>query len=355
MPDLMDELRAIAPSHEIPEWATKVAAGGREESAQPTVVPGVDDLRRSEKAPEARRRTTWSLGLAAVVALIALVAATVWWAPWQPKVATPASTPTAMETAPDQKPAAATARRQASGYIVQSPRMTSAALCEAWMPNLTMDNGGCINIVITLTGIDWSTIPWAKTGTDGTRAAGATVQGTLQGENFAVDAVLNKMQPTPTPSVAPSLCDVTPVAGTKASDASVINWNFVDGFQTTWLSRATADSIGVLNIAVTSAYVSSTRDFVTKSGYKGAFCVGTVAGPSMMDINNMQRALSTVNIPYSLGIGHGGLTPAPSGPLPRVNLRVTIRVPEQDQRIAVVYGPDWATYVFVDPVFTLVL
>ena len=106
---------------------------------------------------------------------------------------------------------------------------------------------------------------------------------------------------------------------------------------------------------MTSAYVSSTRDFVTKSGYKGAFCVGTVAWPSVMDINNMQRALSTVNIPYSLGIGHAGLTPAPSGPLPRVNLRVTIRVPEQDQQIAVVYRPDWATYVFVDPVFTLVL
>src|SRR5665647_1558222 len=268
MPDLMDELRAIAPSHEIPEWATKVAAGGREESAQPTVVRGVDTLRRSARAKGTRRRAAWTLGLAAVVALIALVAATVWWAPWQPKMVTPASVPTAMQTAADQKPAAATARRQASGYIVQSPSMTSAALCEAWMPNLTMDKGGCINVISPLTGIDWSTIPWAKTGTDGTRAAGATVQGTLQGESFAVDAVLNKMQPTPAPSVAPSLCDVTPVAGTKVSDADVINWNFVDGFQTTWLSRATSDSIGVLNIAVTSAYVSSTRDFVTKSGYK---------------------------------------------------------------------------------------
>jgi hypothetical protein len=356
MPDLMDELRAIAPSHEIPEWATKVAAGGREESAQPTVVRGVDNLRRSERAPGARRRTAWTLGLAAVVALIALVAATVWWAPWQPKTATPASVPNAMQTAADQKPAAVTARRQASGYIVQSPSMTSAALCEAWMPNLTMDKGGCINTVITLTGIDWSTIPWAKTGTDGTRAAGATVQGTLQGENIAVDAVLNKMQPTPAPSVAPSLCDVTPVAGTKASDASVINWNFVDGFQATWPSRATSDSIGVLNIAVTSDYVSSTRAFVTKSGYSGAFCVGTVAGPSMMDINNMQRALTTVTIPYFAGIGQVPLLAAPQvGPLPRVNLRVTIRVPEQDQQIAAVYGPDWATYVFVDPVFTLVL
>jgi hypothetical protein len=50
MPDLMDELRAIAPSHEIPEWATKVAAGGRGESSQPTVVRGVDALRPSEKA-----------------------------------------------------------------------------------------------------------------------------------------------------------------------------------------------------------------------------------------------------------------------------------------------------------------
>jgi hypothetical protein len=40
---------------------------------------------------------------------------------------------------------------------------------------------------------------------------------------------------------------------------------------------------------------------------------------------------------------------------PRVNLRVSIRVPEQDQQVAAVYGPDWATYVFVDPVFTLVL
>ena len=88
MPDLMDELRAIAPSHEIPEWATKVAAGGRGESSQPTVVRDVDNLRRSERAPGARRRTAWTLGLAAVVALIALVAATVWWAPWQPKMAT---------------------------------------------------------------------------------------------------------------------------------------------------------------------------------------------------------------------------------------------------------------------------
>jgi len=356
MPDLMDELRAIAPSHEIPEWATKVAAGGREESAQPTVVRDVDDLRRSERAPRTRRRTAWSLGLAAVVALIALVAATVWWAPWQPKVATPASTPTAMETAPDQKPAAATARRQASGHIVQSPRMTSAVLCEAWMPNLTMDQGGCINTVITLTGIDWTTIPWAKTGTDGTRAAGATVQGTLQGESFAVDAVLNKMQPTPAPSVAPSLCDVTPVAGTKVSDAAVINWNFVDGFQATWPSRATSESIGVLNIAVTADYVSATRDFVTKSGYKGAYCVGTVPGPSMADINNLQRALDGNKIPYFAGIGQVPLLAAQQvGPLPRVNLRVAIRVPEQDQQIAAVYGPDWATYVFVDPEFTLVL
>jgi hypothetical protein len=234
--------------------------------------------------------------------------------------------------------------------------MTSAVLCEAWMPNLTMDKGGCINTVITLTGIDWSAIPWAKTGTDGTRAAGATVQGTLQGENFAVDAVLNKMQPTPAPSVAPSLCNASPVVGTKVADINVINWNFVDGLQTTWPSRATSDSIGVLNIAVTADYVSATRDFVTKSGYKGAYCVGTVPGPSMADINTLQRALDGNKIPYFAGIGQVPLLAAQQvGPLPRVNLRVTIRVPEQDQQIAAVYGPDWATYVFVDPVFTLVL
>jgi len=76
----------------------------------------------------------------------------------------------------------------------------------------------------------------------------------------------------------------------------------------------------------------------------------------MMDINNMQRALSTVTIPYSSGTGYGGFsTPVQSGPLPRVNLRVMIRVPEQDDQVAAVYGPDWASYVFVDPVFTLVL
>jgi len=144
MPDVLDELRAIAPSHEIPAWATKVAAGGQAEPAQPPSVRGVDRLHRFERAPRARRRTAWTLGVAAVVALIALVAATVWWAPWQPKVAAPASVPTAMQTAPDQKPAATTARRQTSGYIVQSPSMTSAVLCEAWMPNLTMDSGGCI-------------------------------------------------------------------------------------------------------------------------------------------------------------------------------------------------------------------
>ncbi len=106
---------------------------------------------------------------------------------------------------------------------------------------------------------------------------------------------------------------------------------------------------------MTADYVSSTRDFVKKSGYKGAYCVGTVAGPSLMDINNMQRSLSTVKIPYSSGTGHRGFAPVQSGPLPRVSLRVTIRVPEQDQQIAVVYGPDWATYVFVDPLLTLVL
>ena len=76
----------------------------------------------------------------------------------------------------------------------------------------------------------------------------------------------------------------------------------------------------------------------------------------MMDINNMQRALSTVTIPYSSGTGYGGFTtPVQSGPLPRVTLWVMIRVPEQDDQVAAVYGPDWASYVFVDPVFTLVL
>jgi len=355
MSDLMDELRAIAPSHEIPAWATKVAAGGHDQGDERQVVRALDTLRLPATVPGARRRTGLLLGLAAAVALIALVAATVWWQPWNPRVATPASPPSAMETAPDQKPAAATARRQASGYIVQSPSMTSAVLCEAWMPNLTMAQGGCINTIITLSGIDWSAITWAKTGTDGTKAAAATAQGTLQGEVFAVDAVENKTTPTPTPSAAPSLCGLVALTGTKASDIEVINWNFVDGWQATWLSGATSDSIGVLNIAVTTEYVSSTRGFVTKSGYKGAFCVGTVPGPSVADINNLQRDLDGTKIRYYAGIGHLGLTPVQPGPLPRVNLRVTIRVPEQDQQIAAVYGPDWATYVFVDPVFTLVL
>jgi hypothetical protein len=354
MPDLMDELRAIAPSHEIPEWATKVAAGGREESAQPTVVRGVDDLRRSERAPGARRRTAWSLGLAAVVALIALVAATVWWAPWQPKVATPASTPTAMETAADQKPAAATARRQASGYIVQSPTMTSAVLCEAWRQDLTMDQGGCINVISALTGIDWSTIPWAKTGTDGTRAAAGTVQGTLQGESFAVDSVLEAILPTPSPAPELKLCSAAPLAGTTTKDAEQLVQSLVDGYQTVWWTGATSTSAGVLNIAVTADYVGSTRGAVKNSSYKGAYCVGTLPGPTFGDINRMDPA---THISYTSGIGsrNGFSGPPQTGPLPRVNLLVTIRVPEQDAQIAAVYGSDWATYVFIDPIFTLVL
>lgn len=130
------------------------------------------------------------------------------------------------------------------------------------MPTLTMDQGGCINTVSSLVGIDWSAIPWATTGTDGTRAARATVKGTLQGEDFAVDSVVNETLPTPTPG----------------------------------------------------------------------------------------------KVPYLVGAGYSGVaTPQPTDPKRRVNLRVTIRVPEQDQQIAAVFGPDWAAYVFVDPVFTLVL
>jgi hypothetical protein len=352
MPDLMDELRAIAPSHEIPEWATKVAAGGREESAQPTVVRGVDDLRRSERAPGARRRTAWSLGLAAVVALIALVAATVWWAPWQPKVATPAGVPTTMKTAADQRPAESTARRQASGYIVQSPTMTSAVLCEAWRQDLTMDQGGCINVISTLTGIDWTAISWAKTGTDGSRAAAATVQGRLQGESFAVDTVLNKMLPAPAQVADPSLCSAAPLAGTKQADAEQLVQSLVGGYQAVWWTGATVFSAGVLNIAVTADYVGSTREAVKSSSYKGAYCVGTLPGPTFVDINRMDPA----QISYYTGSGQRPFLSATHvGPLPRVNLIVTIRVPEQDQQIAAVYGPDWATYVFVDPEFTLVL
>jgi len=69
----MDELRAIAPSHEIPAWATKVAAGGQGEDAPPTVVRALDTLRLPETVPGTRRRTSWLLELAAVVTLIALV------------------------------------------------------------------------------------------------------------------------------------------------------------------------------------------------------------------------------------------------------------------------------------------
>src|SRR5664279_3672483 len=352
MPDLMDELRAIAPSHEIPEWATKVAAGGREESAQPTVVPGVDDLRRSEKAPEARRRTTWSLGLAAVAALIALVAATVWWAPWQPKVATPAGVPTTMKTAADQRPAESTARRQASGYVVQSPTMSAAVLCEAWKPEVTMDQGGCINVISTLTGIDWTAISWAKTGTDGTRAAAATVQGRLQGGSFAVGTVLNKMLPTPAQVADPSLCSAWPLAGTKPAEAEPLVQSLVGGYQAVWWTGATVFSAGVLNIAVTADYVGSTREAVKSSSYKGAYCVGTLPGPTFADINRMDPA----QISYVTGRGQRpALSATQVGPLPRVNLIVSIRVPEQDAQVEAVYGPDWATYVFIDPIFTLVL
>jgi len=234
--------------------------------------------------------------------------------------------------------------------------MAKALLCEAYMPTLTMDQGGCINTVSSLVGIDWSAIPWATTGTDGTRAARATVKGTLQGEDFAVDSVVNETLPTPTPSKVPSLCRVSPVSGTKESDAEVVNWNLVDGYQSVWMSGATSDSAGVLNVAVTAEYVNAARDVVTRSGFKGAFCVGTLAGPSLMDINNMERDLFNGKVPYLVGAGYSGVaTPQPTDPKRRVNLRVTIRVPEQDQQIAAVFGPDWAAYVFVDPVFTLVL
>jgi len=352
MPDLMDELRAIAPSHETPEWATKVAAGGREESAQPTVVRGVDNLRRSERAPGARRRTAWTLGLAAVVALIALVAATVWWAPWQPKVATPAGVPTTMKTAADQRPAESTARRQASGYVVQSPTMSAAVLCEAWKPEVTMDQGGCINVISTLTGIDWTAISWAKTGTDGTRAAAATVQGRLQGGSFAVDTVLNKMLPAPAQVADPSLCSAWPLAGTKPAEAEPLVQSLVDGYQATWWTGASVFSAGVLNIAVMADYVGSTREAVKSSSYKGAYCVGTLPGPTFADINRMDPA----QISYYTGRGQRPVLSATQvGPLPRVNLVVSIRVPEQDAQVEAVYGPDWATYVFIDPIFTLVL
>ena len=351
MPDMMDELRAIAPSHEIPAWATKVAAGGHEPTDDHPVVPGVGRLQRFDRPPLARRRTNLLLGLAAVVALVALVIAAAWWKPWEPRVAPPAAKPTTMTTALDQKPAPATARRQASGYIVQSPTMTSAVLCEAWRQDLTMDQGGCINVISPLTGIDWSTIAWAKTGTDGSRAAAATVQGTLHGESFAVDSVLDTMLPTPAPTSEPSLCSAVPLTGTKTTDAEQLIQSLVGGYQAAWWTGATSSSAGVLNIAVTTDYVGSTRDAVRNSDYKGAYCVGTLPGPTFYDINRMDFS----QISYASGTGpHSLLYGQPSIALPRVNLRVMIRVPEQDAQIAAVYGPDWAAYVFVDPLFTLV-
>ena len=354
MPDLMDELRAIAPSHDIPAWATKVAAGGHEPAEGQPVVRGMDVLRLAPRLPGGRRRTSVLLGLAAVAALVALVIATAWWKPWEPRVATPAAKPTTMTTAADQKPAAATARRQASGSIVQSPTMSSAALCEAWRQDITMDQGGCINVISTLTGIDWTTIPWAKTGTDGTRAAAGTVQGTLQGESFAVDSVLETILPTPSPAPELKLCSAAPLAGTTTKDAEQLVQSLVDGYQTVWWTGATSTSAGVLNIAVTADYVGSTRDAVKNSSYKGAYCVGTLPGPTFGDINRMDPA---THISYTSGIGsrNGFSGPPQTGPLPRVNLLVTIRVPEQDAQIAAVYGSDWATYVFIDPIFTLVL
>jgi hypothetical protein len=352
MPDVLDELRAIAPSHEIPAWASKVAAGAHEPAEGQPIVRGVDALRLAPRTPGGRRRTSLLLGLAVVVALVALVIAAAWWKPWEPRVATPAGVPTTMKTAADQRPAEATARRQASGYIVQSPTMTSAVLCEAWRQDLTMDQGGCINVISALTGIDWSTIPWAKTGTDGSRAAAATVPGTLQGESFAVDTVLNKMLPAPAQVADPSLCSAAPLAGTKQADAEQLVQSLVGGYQAVWWTGATVFSAGVLNIAVTADYVGSTREAVKSSSYKGAYCVGTLPGPTFVDINRMDPA----QISYYTGSGQRPFLSATHvGPLPRVNLIVTIRVPEQDQQIAAVYGPDWATYVFVDPVFTLVL
>lgn len=352
MSDVLDELRAIAPSREIPTWATKVADGGHEPAEGRPGVRGVDALRLTPRTPGGRRRTSLLLGLAAVVALVALVIAAAWWKPWQPRVATPAAKPTTMTTAADQKPAAATARRQASGSIVQSPTMSSAVLCEAWRQDFTMDQGGCINVISMLTGIDWSTIPWAKTGTDGTRAAAGTVQGTFQGDHFAVDAVLETILPTPSPAPELKLCSAAPIAGTTTKDAEQLVQRLVDGYQTAWWTGATSTSAGVLNIAVTADYVGSTRDAVTSSTYKGAYCVGTLPGPTFGDINRVDLT----QISYASGTGpHSLLYGQPSIALPRVNLRVMIRVPEQDQQIAAAYGSDWATYVFIDPVFTLVL
>jgi hypothetical protein len=257
-----------------------------------------------------------------------------------------------MTTGADQKPAAATARRQASGSIVQSPTMSSAVLCEAWRQDFTMDQGGCINVISTLTGIDWTTIPWAKTGTDGTRAAAGTVQGRLQGESFAVDSVLETILPTPSPAPELKLCSAAPLAGTTTKDAEQLVQRLVDGYQTVWWTGATSTSAGVLNIAVTADYVGSTRDAVKNSSYKGAYCVGTLPGPTFGDISRMD----ITQISYASGTGpHSLLYGQPSIALPRVNLRVMIRVPEQDPQLAAVYGSDWAAYVFVDPLFTLVL
>ena len=352
MSDVLDELRAIAPGHEIPSWATKVATGGHEPPEGQPIVRGVDTRGSLHRPSGPRRRTAWTLGVAAVVALIALVAATVWWAPWQPKVATPAGVPTTMKTAADQRPAESTARRQASGYVVQSPTMSAAVLCEAWKPEVTMDQGGCINVISTLTGIDWTAISWAKTGTDGTRAAAATVQGRLQDGSFAVDTVLNKMLLAPAQVADPSLCSAWPLAGTKPAEAEPLVQSLVNGYQATWWTGASVFSAGVLNIAVTADYVGSTREAVKSSSYKGAYCVGTLPGPTFADINRMDPA----QISYYTGSGQRPFLSATHvGPLPRVNLIVSIRVPEQDAQVEAVYGPDWATYVFIDPVFTLVL
>jgi hypothetical protein len=67
--------------------------------------------------------------------------------------------------------------------------------------------------------------------------------------------------------------------------------------------------------------------------------------------------MDITQISYVSGKGPHNMFSGPlqTGPLPRVNLRVTIRVPEQDAQVEAMYGPDWATYVFIDPTFTLVL
>jgi len=350
MPDLMDELRAIAPSHEIPEWATKVAAGYEQGVDQ--TVRAVDSLLRVHTVSRSPSRRGLLVGLAAAVVLLALVAVTMWWRPWDNGVATPASTPSMTAASPDQRAAPTTARRQASGWVVQSSRMADALLCEGWNQKVTMGNGGCLNIKATLVGIDWSAIPWAQTGTDGTRAAEATVQGTLQGENFVVDKVLNQLLPTPTPGKVPSLCNATPVGGTKATDAEQLIRDLAMGYQTAWWSSTGSSSAGVLNIAVTAPYVESVRQLAASSSYHGAYCVGTLPGPAQNELNASSQSEQIV---YLRGEGYAGLAAPRLDPMPRLNLRVTIRVPEQDAQVAAVYGKDWATYVFIDPIFTLVL